>query len=94
MRVTKQASTHQRLVIQMINAVQDRDIQQEMLEINKQYSQVLAGLRIAVNYLEEIDNNCGTDHSEMVSEIMSVIKQSKASEISLLEMASSMEEAK
>ena len=94
MIVTKQASTHQRLVIKMINAVQDRDIQQEMLEINNQYSQVLAGLRIAVNYLEEIDNNCGTDHSEMVSEIRSVIKQSKASEISLLEMASSMEEAK
>ena len=95
MRAIKQPSTHQRLVIEMINAVEDRDVQEEMLAINKHYSQVLAGLRIAVNYLKEIDQDFGTDHSEMVSEISSLLKQSKASEMSLHEIAAStFEEAK
>jgi hypothetical protein len=88
MRAIKQPSTHQRLVVEIINEVQDRDIQEEMLIINKQYSQVLAGLRIAVNYLKEIDDTCGTEHNEMISEIISTIKQVKASEIGLLEMSS------
>jgi len=95
MRAIKQPSTHQRLVVEMINAVEDRDVQEEMLAINKHYSQVLAGLRIAVNYLKEIDQDFGTDHSEMVAEISSLLKQSKASEMSLHEMAAStFEEAK
>ena len=95
MKATKQlTSTHQRLVLEMINAVEDRDIQEEMLDINKQYLQVLAGLRLAYTHLEDIDNNCGTEHSEVMGDILNLIRQAKASEISLLEMAASMEEAK
>ena len=94
MKATKQPTVHQRLVSDIINGVGDRDIQEEMLDINKQYLQVLAGLRLAYNNLEVIDNNCGTEHSEVMGDILNLIKQAKASEISLLEMASSIEEAK
>lgn len=95
MKATKQlTSTHQRLVVELINAVEDRDIQEEMFYINKQYLQVLAGLRLAYTNLEDIDNTCGTEHGEIMGDILNLIKQAKASEISLLDMASSMEEVK
>ena len=88
MIATKQlTSTHQRLVVEIINAVEDRDIQEEMRVINNQYRQVLAGLRLACTNLREIDETCGTEHSEMFTDIFSVIKQVKDSEIALLEMS-------
>lgn len=87
MKATKQPSTHQRLVVEIINAVEDRDIQEELRVINNQYRQALSGLRLAFASLHEIDKTCGTEHGEMISEVMSVIKQVKESEISLLEMS-------
>ena len=79
---------HNKEVVDLINSEQDRDIQEELLAIHKNYSQVLAGLRIATNYLSEIDETTGTDHSEMIDQIFALIKQTKVSEIGLLEMAS------
>ena len=87
MKALKQASTHQRLVVEIINAVDDRDIQEELRIINNQYRQVLAGLRLAYESLHEVDETCGTEHCEMIYEIVKVIKQVKASEIMLLEMS-------
>lgn len=87
MKATKQPSTHQRLVVEIINAVEDRDIQEELRIINNQYRQALSGLRLACASLQQIDETCGTEHGEIISEMISVIKQVKASEISLLEMS-------
>lgn len=87
MRATKQPSTHQRVVVEIINAVDDRDIQEELRIINNQYRKALAGLRLACASLQEIDETCGTEHGEIISEMISVIKQVKASEIGLLEMS-------
>ncbi len=87
MRAPKQTSTHQLLVNKIINEVQDRDIQEEMLLINKQYRQAIAGLRIAVNQLQEIDEMSGTEHDEIITNILDLIKQTKESEISLHEMS-------
>jgi hypothetical protein len=95
MKATKQlTSTHQRLVLETINAVEDREIQEEMIALHKKYNQALAGLRLAQEQLKMIDNDCGTDHADILGEINSVIAFVKVSEISLLDMASSMEEAK
>lgn len=79
---------HNKEVVDLINSEQDRDIQEELLAIHKNYSQVLGGLRIATNYLSEIDETTGTDHSEMIDQIFALIKETKLSEIGLLEMAS------
>lgn len=76
-----------REVIDLINSVKDRDIQHEMIQINKNYTQVIVGLRIAKNYLTEIDETTGTDHNEMISNIIELIGQAKNSEIGLLEMS-------
>ena len=82
-----------RKVIDLINSVEDRDMQEEMLEINKNYTQVIVGLRIARNYLTEIDETTGTDHSEMIANIIDLIGQAKNSEIDMLEFVSAMTEA-
>ena len=87
MKATKQPSTHQRLVVEIINGVEDRDIQEELRVINNQYRQALAGLRLAFASLHEVDETCGTEHGDMISEIVKLIKQVKASEIGLLEMS-------
>lgn len=87
MRAPKQTSTHQLLVNKIINEVQDRDIQEEMLIINKQYRQAIAGLRLAVGQLRDIDETTGTEHGEIITEILNLIKQTKESEISLHEMS-------
>ena len=87
MKATKQPSIHQRLVVEIINAVDDRDIQEELRVINNQYQQALSGLRVAFASLQEVDQTCGTEHGEMTSEIAKLIKQVKESEISLLEMS-------
>ena len=88
METTKQlTSTHQRLVSKIINGVDDRDIQKELRVINDQYRATLSGLRLAYLALHEVDETCGTEHGEMISEIVKLIKQVKASEINLLEMS-------
>ena len=95
MRASKQTSTHQLLVNKIINEVEDRDIQEEMLIINRQYHQALAGLRLAVSQLREIDETTGTEHDEIINNVLDLIKQTTESEISLHEMsASTFEEAK
>jgi hypothetical protein len=87
-------NTHSKTVIDLINKEQDREIQDEMIAIHKKYNQALAGLRLAQEQLKMIDNDCGTDHADILGEINSVIAFVKVSEIALHEMASSMEEAK
>ena len=87
MKATKQPTAHQRLVVEIINGVDDKDIQEELRVINNQYRQALAGLRLAFASLHEVDETCGTEHGDMISEIVKVIKEVKASEISLLEMS-------
>ena len=87
-------NTHSKTVIDLINKEQDREIQDEMIALHKKYNQALAGLRLAQEQLKMIDNDCGTDHADILGEINSVIAFVKVSEIALHEMASSMEEAK
>ena len=87
-------NTHSKTVIDLINKEQDREIQDEMIAIHKKYNQALAGLRLAQEQLKMIDDDCGTDHADILGEINSVIAFVKVSEIALHEMASSMEEAK
>ena len=87
-------NTHSKTVIDLINKEQDREIQDEMITLHKKYKQALAGLRLAQEQLKMIDNDCGTDHADILGEINSVIAFVKVSEIALHEMASSMEEAK
>jgi len=87
MRATKPTSTHQRVVSGIINAVEDRDIQEELLIISKEYQKALSGLYLAVTHLMEIDETCGTEHDEITYKIFNLISQTKESQISLLEMA-------
>ena len=87
-------NTHSKTVIDLINKEQDREIQDEMITLHKKYKQALAGLRLAQEQLKMIDDDCGTDHADILGEINSVIAFVKVSEIALHEMASSMEEAK
>jgi len=86
MKATKPTSTHQRLVSEIINAVEDRDIQEELLIVSNEYRKALSGLSLAVTKLREIDETCGTEHDEIINELISVISQTKESQISLLEM--------
>lgn len=79
-------SPHKTEVLAIINSVQDRDVQDEMLEISSKYAQALAGLRLAKNYLSEIDEETGTDHSDIFRMIYDAIHTTKHSEISLLQM--------
>ena len=66
-------SPHKTEVLAIINSVQDRDVQNEMLEISSKYAQALAGLRLAKNYLSEIDEETGTDHSDIFRMIYDAI---------------------
>ena len=87
-------NTHSKTVIDLINKEQDKEIQDEMIALHNRYKQALAGLRMAQEQLKMIDDDCGTDHADILGEINSVIAFVKVSEIALHEMASSMEEAK
>lgn len=87
MKATKQPTAHQRLVSDIINGVGDRDIQEELRIINNQYRQAISGLRLAYACLQQIDETCGTEHGEIISEVKSAIEQVKDSEIALLEMS-------
>lgn len=80
--------THQAEVVALINSVDDQDVQNEMQAISYNYAQALAGLRLAKNYLAKIDDETGTDHTEIKVEIINLIESIKNSEISLLEMCS------
>ena len=79
-------NTHSKTVIDLINKEQDREIQDEMITLHKKYKQALAGLRLAQEQLKMIDDDCGTDHTDILSEINSVIAFVKVSEIGLHEM--------
>ena len=81
-------NTHSKTVIDLINKEQDREIQDEMITLHKSYKQALAGLRLAQEQLKMIDDDCGTDHTEVLKEISSVIAFVKVSEIGLHEMVS------
>ena len=87
MKAMKQPTAHQRLVSDIINGVDDRDIQEELRIINNQYRQAISGLRLAYACLQQIDETCGTEHNEIISEVKSAIEQVKDSEIALLEMS-------
>ena len=76
-------NTHSKTVIDLINKEQDREIQDEMITLHKNYKQALAGLRLAQEQLKMIDDDCGTDHTEVLKEISSVIAFVKVSEIGL-----------
>jgi exosome complex RNA-binding protein Csl4 len=79
-------SPHKTEVLALINSVEDRDVQNEMLEISSKYAQALAGMRLAKNYLEQIDDETGTDHSDTFALIYDAINNIKYSEIALLQM--------
>ena len=81
-------NTHSKTIIDLINKEQDREIQDEMITLHKKYKQALAGLRLAQEQLKMIDDDCGTDHADILSEINSVIAFVKVSEIGLHEMVS------
>ena len=81
-------NTHSKTIIDLINKEQDREIQDEMITLHKKYQQALAGLRLAQEQLKMIDDDCGTDHTDILSEINSVIAFVKVSEIGLHEMVS------
>jgi hypothetical protein len=87
MKAMKQPTAHQRLVLDIINGVGDRDIQEELRIINNQYRKATNGLRLAYACLQQIDETCGTEHNEIISEVKSAIEQVKDSEIALLEMS-------
>lgn len=86
MKARKPISTHQLLVWKIINAIEDRDVQEQLLIVSNQYQKALSGLSLAVTKLREIDETCGTEHSEIIGELISVISQTKESQISLLDM--------
>jgi len=83
--------THSKTVIDLINKEQDREIQDEMIALHNRYKQALAGLRLAQEQLKMIDDDCGTDHSDILGEISSVIGFVKVSEIGLHEMVTEYE---
>jgi len=86
MKARKPISNHQLLVWKIINAVEDRDIQEELRIVSNEYRKALSGLSLAVTKLREIDETCGTEHDEIINELTSVISQTQESQISLLEM--------
>jgi hypothetical protein len=79
-------TSHAREVVAFINSVEDKDIQNEMLDISSNYSQALAGLRLAKNFLTKIDDETGTDHEELFVQITDLLESIKHSEISMLEI--------
>ena len=79
-------TTHAREIVTLVNSVEDKDIQNEMLEISSNYSQALAGLRLAKNFLAKIDDETGMDHAELCAQISELLEIIKHSEISMLEM--------
>lgn len=82
------ANPHTREVLAIINSVEDRDLQNELLEISSKYGQVLAGLRIAKNHLIQIDEEMGTDHSDTFRLIYDAINIAKQSELTMLAQCS------
>lgn len=85
---TAKITRHQLEVADLIESVGDEDVRSEMQSISYNYAQALAGLRLAKNYLAKIDDETGTDHTEIKVEIINLIESIKNSEISLLEMCS------
>jgi len=79
---------HSKTVIDLILKEQDKEIQDQMMVLHKQYKQALAGIRMARETLKMIDNDLGTDHSEILEQIKSLIASVKWSEIGLHEMIS------
>jgi hypothetical protein len=84
METSVQQKSHNNLVVAIINSVQDKDAQNEMLEVSKMYAQVLAGLRIAKQFLAEIDETTGLEHREQIREINHVLCSVRDCEIDLL----------
>lgn len=82
----KMNTTHAKEIVTLINSVEDKDIQNEMLEISSNYAQALAGLRLAKNFLTKIDDETGMDHEELCVQINDLLASIKHSEISMLEM--------
>ena len=81
-------NTHSKTVIDLINQEQEKEIQDEMILLHNRYKQALVGVRIAREQLKMIDDDFGTDHSEILEQIKSVIASVKHSEIGLHEMVS------
>jgi len=81
-------NTHSKTVIDLINKEQEKEIQDEMILLHNRYKQALVGVRIAREQLKMIDDDFGTDHSEILEQIKSVIASVKHSEIGLHEMVS------
>lgn len=81
-------NSHSKTVIDLINKEQDREIQDQMIALHNRYKQALVGVRIAREQLKMIDDDFGTDHSEILEQIRSVISAVKWSEIGLYEMIS------
>ena len=86
METVSKPTSHNAEVARMINAISDRDIQDEMLNINKSYLQVIAGLRLAKNYLEKLDDETGLDHSEFRIQIAEMLGAVRSTEIGVLEL--------
>ena len=82
-------ATHANLVCDLINSVDDRDVQDEMLGLNIKYLQILAGLKLAANHLVEIDEEIGVDHSAIMELIKEAIYATEQSEITLLKIVTS-----
>lgn len=80
-------NTHSKTIVDLINSTKDKEVQDEMIAIHNRYKQALVGLRLAQEHLKMIDDDCGTDHADILGEINNVIAFVKHSEISLQEMA-------
>lgn len=87
MKATK-ITRHQLEVADLIESVGDAQVQLEMKQISKNYSQALAGLQMAKHYLAEIEEETGMEHSELQEQILDTIRHTKACHIGLLEMVS------
>ena len=83
---TAKITRHQIEIADLIESVGDADVQFEMKQISKQYTQVLAALRLAKHHLAEIVTETGMDHQQLQDQLVDVYKHTKACEISLLEM--------
>jgi len=81
-------NAHSKTVIDLINKEQDKEVQDQMIALHNRYKQALVGVRIAREQLKMIDDDFGTDHSEILEQIRSVIASVKWSEIGLHEMIS------
>lgn len=87
MKATK-ITRHQIEVADLIESIGDEEIQLEMKEISANYSQALAGLQMAKQYLGQIEEETGMEHLELQKQISDTIRHTKACHIGLLEMIS------